>query len=397
MQNHTATHVMNWALREVLGNHVQQKGSLVDPDKTRFDLSHPKALTPEEIERVESLVNERIGQKLTVYDEPVKQEQALKIHGLRAVFGEKYPDEVRVMSIGTPVSELVANPDNPEWRNVSIEFCGGTHCQNTGQIGHFAIVSEEAVAKGIRRVVGITGEAARAAIDRGAELLKQADDLRRVGTAHQGVAAGGSPAGASGNTPAPKPGAAMPHSPQPGAAMPHADLATQVAELQQTIADETLRVVDRAKLRDAIAELQKVIKKQQKLEAAAVQDVVTDRINELLAGAPKVGETTIFVAEMPDVPTDQLKTGADMIKQKCGSAAVLFGVKGDGKALLLAAMSNDLVKRGLKAGDLVKAVAKLIKGGGGGPPTMAQAGGKDPNGVARALSAGREWIEERLG
>ncbi|MBU0616657.1 MAG: hypothetical protein KKI02_02965, partial [Planctomycetes bacterium] len=152
---------------------------------------------------------------------------------------------------------------------------------------------------------------------------------------------------------------------------------------------------------------------------AAVQDVVTDRINELLADAPKLGDTTIVVAEMPDVPIDQLKTGADMIKQKCGSAAVLFGVwvdrpsepeaqaraqsepetqaRAQGKALLLAAMSNDLVKRGLKAGDLVKAIAKLINGGGGGPPTMAQAGGKDPSKIPDALDAGRKWIEQKLG
>jgi alanyl-tRNA synthetase len=142
-----------------------------------------------------------------------------------------------------------------------------------------------------------------------------------------------------------------------------------------------------------------------------VQDAVTDQINELLAAAPKVGDTTVFVAEMPDVPIDQLKTGADMIKQKCGSAAVLFGVavgpvsnrsdddggkSAGGKALLLAAMSNDLVKRGIKAGDLIKEIAKLIDGGGGGPPTMAQAGGKDPSKIPEALEAGKAWIEQKL-
>ncbi len=277
MQNHTATHVMNWALREMLGDHVQQKGSLVDPEKTRFDFLHNKALAPDEIERVEQLVNDKIAQNLTVYDKPVPQEQALKIHGLRAVFGEKYPDVVRVLSIGTPVEELVKKPDDPEWRNTSIEFCGGTHVKSTGEIEHFAIVSEEAVAKGIRRVVGVTGTKAQRAIERGAELLKQVD-------------------------------------------------AAQVAELQQTIADSTLRVVDRAKLRDAVSELQKIIKKQQKQQAAAAKDIVADKVDELLKDAPKVGDTTIVVAEMPDLPLDQLKTGADTIKQKCGSAAVLFGV-----------------------------------------------------------------------
>ncbi|NUQ49906.1 MAG: alanine--tRNA ligase, partial [Phycisphaerae bacterium] len=162
MQNHTATHVLNWALREVLGEHIQQKGSLVDPEKTRFDFSHTKAMTPEEIERIERLCLEQIRQALDVHtnnNEPVSQQQALAINGLRAVFGEKYPDLVRVVSIGKPVADLLANPDSPEWRRYSIEFCGGTHVRNTSEIGDFVLVAEEAVAKGVRRLVGLSGEA----------------------------------------------------------------------------------------------------------------------------------------------------------------------------------------------------------------------------------------------
>ena len=148
-KNHTATHVLNWALREVLGEHIQQKGSLVDDEKTRFDFSHPKALNDAEIAKVEQLVNKQIAAKLTVYDRVVPQEEALKINGLRAVFGEKYPEEVRVMSIGKPVDELLAQPDNADWRKLSIEFCGGTHVANTSEIEDFALVAEEAVAKGV--------------------------------------------------------------------------------------------------------------------------------------------------------------------------------------------------------------------------------------------------------
>ena len=350
---------MNWALREVLGEHVQQKGSLVDAEKTRFDFSNNKALTPAEVERVEQLVNEKIQAGLTVYDQPVPQEEALKINGLRAVFGEKYPDVVRVMSIGTPVDDLLANPDNPGWREISIEFCGGTHVKNTREIEQFAIVAEEAVAKGIRRVVGITGPAAKDAIAQGETLLKQADTLRNATDA--------------------------------------TNLAEQLAALQTAINESTLRVVDRAKLRDAVSEVQKTIKQQHKAQAAAAQDVVADKVAELLPAAPKIGDTTVVVTEMPDVPVDQLKTGCDIIKQKCGSAAILFGVAAGEKALLIAAMSNDLIKRGLKAGDLVKQVAKLVKGGGGGPPTLAQAGGKDPSQIPAALEAGKKWIEEKLG
>jgi alanyl-tRNA synthetase len=432
MKNHTATHVVNWALREVLGEHVQQKGSLVDPEKTRFDFSHPKPLTPEEIERVEQLVNERIRENLPVHTEYKPTDQARNINGLRAVFGEKYPDPVRVVCCGVPIDTLVKNPGSPEWRRYPIELCGGTHCKSTGEIEHFAIVSEEAVAKGIRRVVGISGEAARLASERGAELLKQTDDLRRVGTAHRN----GTPKGAP-----PLPGVGDGPDSEGAPSLPgvgdRPDFATQVAELQQAVNEATIRVVDRIKLRDAISELQQIIKQQQKAEAAATMDVVADRVAELLRAAPKIGDTTVVVAEMPELPIDQLKTAADMIKQKCKSAAVLFGVRvgaterrsdeatkaaageatskseprrvserteseseaparAHGKALLLAAMSNDLVKRGLKAGDLIKHVAPLIDGRGGGPPTMAQAGGKNPGKTPAALAAGRKWIEEKL-
>ncbi len=124
-KNHTSTHLANWALRETLGEHVQQKGSLVDPEKLRFDFVHPKSMTDEEIHDMQVLVNGCIGQKLPVYSEIAPQEQALKIHGLRAVFGEKYPPMVRVVSIGAPVAELLADPLNPKWTQYSIEFCGG--------------------------------------------------------------------------------------------------------------------------------------------------------------------------------------------------------------------------------------------------------------------------------
>src|SRR4029078_3111173 len=134
--------IANWALREVLGNDVQQKGSLVDPEKLRFDFSHGKAVSDEEMGKVETLVAQQISQKLPVYAEEAPQEQALKINGLRAVFGEKYPPMVRVVSIGAPVKDLLANPADPKWRSFSIEFCGGTHLPNSSDAQAFAITSE---------------------------------------------------------------------------------------------------------------------------------------------------------------------------------------------------------------------------------------------------------------
>ena len=356
-KNHTATHVLNWALREVLGDHVQQRGSLVDQDKTRFDFSQPRPLTADELAAVERLVNERIAARLPVYDKYVPQQQALQIHGLRAVFGEKYPDEVRVLSVGTPVDDLLGNPENPSWREVSIEFCGGTHVKNTAEIEHFVLVSEEGVAKGIRRIVGVSGPTARLIDEMGAALMRRAEELKTERPA---------------------------------------DLPQRLSELQHSVTSATLPLKHRLRLRELMGELQALVREQQKAAAADAAGIVESKITELLQSAPKIGETTVLVAEMPDVPIEQLKSGADLVKQKTHSAAVLLGMRNGDRATLLAAMSNDLIKKGLKAGDLVKAVAPLVEGGGGGPPTMAQAGGKNPAKLGEALEAGRKWLESKL-
>ncbi|MGE3181234.1 MAG: alanine--tRNA ligase-related protein [Phycisphaerae bacterium] len=357
MQNHTATHVLNWALREALGEHVQQKGSLVDAEKTRFDFSNPKALTAEQVEKIEVLCQEQMRRNLAVYAEEVAQADAMKVHGLRAVFGEKYPERVRVVSVGVPVADLLANPGNADWRQYSIEFCGGTHVTNTSEIGDFLLTAEEAVSKGVRRVIGITGDAAKAARDNGDRLLMKAQELAKN---------------------------------------PPAEAGRAVTLLQQEMTECVVPLSHRTKILKEMETLQEAAKKQQKAAAADAAGEVRTRVNEVLDGAPKIGDTTIVVAEMPDAPAEQLKHGADIVKEKCGSAAILFGVRGDEKATLLAAMTDDLVKRGIKAGDLVKAIAPIVNGGGGGPPTMAQAGGKDPSKLTEALAAGREWIEGKL-
>ncbi len=154
MRNHTATHLLNWALRTVLGDHIEQKGSLVDPEKLRFDFSHPQSLTQEQIAQVERLVNEKIYADLPVYATITPLAEAMKIAGVRAMFGEKYPDPVRVISIGTNAL------DKQEAAEHSIEFCGGTHLRHTGEAGFFKIIGEEAVSKGVRRVTAVTGRGA---------------------------------------------------------------------------------------------------------------------------------------------------------------------------------------------------------------------------------------------
>ncbi|NUQ52590.1 MAG: alanine--tRNA ligase, partial [Phycisphaerales bacterium] len=158
--NHTATHLLNFGLRSVLGGSPDQKGSLVAPDRLRFDFAHNQPVAPAEIEKVEAIVNKQVHDNLTVFAEKAPLYVAKTIHGLRAVFGEQYPDPVRVVSVGQPVRDLLDSPTSPAWSELSVEFCGGTHVQSTKEIGRFAIISEEAVAKGVRRVTGCTGPAA---------------------------------------------------------------------------------------------------------------------------------------------------------------------------------------------------------------------------------------------
>ena len=156
--NHTGTHLLNHALREVLGGEIDQKGSLVAPEKLRFDFSHKSGVSDQDLRKIEGLCNEKIKLNLKVYAEDVPEKTGKQIFGVRAVFGEVYPDPVRVVSIGEPVAELLKNIQNPDWRNLSIEFCGGTHVRSTGDIKDIVIVEESGIAKGIRRIIAVTGE-----------------------------------------------------------------------------------------------------------------------------------------------------------------------------------------------------------------------------------------------
>lgn len=156
--NHTGTHVLNYALREILGEGIDQKGSLVSSEKLRFDFSHKSGVTDAELEQIEKVSTDYIRQNLEVYAKDVPLAIAREIEGVRAVFGETYPDPVRVVSVGVQVEELLADAKNPQWRKVSIEFCGGTHVQKTGDIKDLIILEENGIAKGIRRIVAVTGE-----------------------------------------------------------------------------------------------------------------------------------------------------------------------------------------------------------------------------------------------
>jgi alanyl-tRNA synthetase len=328
MRNHTATHLLNHALRRVLGGDVDQKGSLVDEQKTRFDFGHDKPLTTEELREVERQVNRQI-----MLDQPVNAvvmplAEAKKLPGVRAVFGEKYPDPVRVILVGADDPAKVT-------ADLSVEFCGGTHAPTTGRIGFFKIVSQEAVGKGVRRVTAVTGRAALEELENRNAVL---DEL--AGRFH---------------------------------CRPE-ELPSRVEGLQEQV-----------------KKLQEQLKKGATADLAGVVDKLIDE-------APTVGGAKLIVAQLPaGTTTDAVRTQIDRIRQKCGSAFVVFGwTEDEGKVPLIAALTNDLVKKGLKAGDVVKQVAAVVGGSGGGKPDMAQAGGKDasklPDAIQKAAALGREML-----
>ncbi|KAL1324410.1 hypothetical protein AAHE18_13G087800 [Arachis hypogaea] len=170
--NHTCTHMLNFALREVLGDHVDQKGSIVLPEKLRFDFSHGKPVDPDNLRKIESIVNEQIRDELDVNAKEATLAEAKRINGLRAVFGEVYPDPVRVVSIGEKVEDLLADPENKKWLSISSELCGGTHISNTREAKAFALLSEEGIAKGIRRITAVT-------TDRASDAIRVADEFEQ--------------------------------------------------------------------------------------------------------------------------------------------------------------------------------------------------------------------------
>jgi alanyl-tRNA synthetase len=354
-KNHTSTHLANWALREVLGNDVQQKGSLVDPEKLRFDFSHGKALSDDELGRVETLVNEGIGKRLPVYAEEAPQEQALKINGLRAVFGEKYPPMVRVVSVGAPVAELLKDPSNEKWRQYSIEFCGGTHVGNSGDAQGFVVTAEESVSKGIRRIVALTGELAKRSQQAAADLHAAIGQARAV---------------------------------------PEVQIPGAVASIQKQLAAPGLPLREKRKAQGAVAELQakyKAWEKAQLKQGGGGGIDVAEVAGKLLAEAADLGGGKLVVGAIEGASDDQLRGAVDSLRKKAPSLAVMLASATAEKVSFIAVVSDDLIAKGLKAGDWIRETAKVAGGGGGGRPQMAQAGGKDPSKTAEALAAARAF------
>ena len=341
--NHTGTHLMNRALRDVLGDHVQQKGSLVDDEKLRFDFSHNTPINSDEIDRIEQMVNADIAGDLPVYAEDADQEAALKINSLRAVFGEKYPPRVRMVSIGVPVADLLAKPDSPEWLQYSIEFCGGTHLSKTGDAEGFVIVSEDAVAKGVRRLTALTGRIAHKAAAEGEMLLARLESL-------QGSA-------------------------------PDA-LSAAITGLSEELNTRLLPLSAKTKLRTGIEKLQAALKEHEKKKGKAAAGQAIEKARQIADEA----QGDVIVTSLDGADANGLRAAADVIRKKLPDTAMLLAGTNGQNIAFVAAVPKAMIEKGLKAGDWVKQAAKMAGGGGGGRPDMAQAGGKNRKNLKKHLT-----------
>ncbi|MGO9846436.1 MAG: alanine--tRNA ligase-related protein, partial [Methylocella sp.] len=337
-RNHSATHLLHEALRQVLGDHVAQRGSLVAPDRLRFDFSHPKPMSSEEITRVENmsnavvLLNEPVTTRLMAVDDAIAS-------GARALFGEKYGDEVRVVIMGEPT---VQQSNTMGW---SVELCGGTHVRRTGDIGIISVVNESAVASGVRRIEALTGNAAREYLNNIAHTAK--------------IAA--------------------------------AELKTPLEELPKRLA---LLVDERKRLDRELSEAKKKIALSGGGKIAATGKGVLSLDASAVEGVRRIGDVNLFARAVSGIEIKDLRCLADEGKKKVGSGVVaIVGVTGDGKAGSVVGVTNDLTSR-FNAVDLVRKGAEALGGkGGGGRPDMAQAGGPDGSKADAALAA----IESALG
>jgi alanyl-tRNA synthetase len=347
--NHTATHLANLGLRQVLGMGVDQKGSLVNAERMRFDFSHNQPVSPEELGKVEALVQRQIRENRTVHAEIAPLNVARGVNNLRAVFGEAYPDPVRVVSIGVPVQTLTDKPADPTYSDVSIEFCGGTHVQSTALIESFALVSEEAVAKGVRRVTALTGDAAREAHDQATVLSASIDLADRVSDA---------------------------------------ELPKLVNQLATDVDSKIIPAAAKGKLRTKLAGLQERVKAAQKAAGNLVRDEAVKQARAIADGALRANDAVVVAAIECGDNRDALQSAVKVVRDVCPRAAVmLFAVDEAGsKVAINAAVPEALVAKGLKAGDWLREAAAVVGGKGGGKPDNAQGGGTD---VSKAKDAMR--------
>lgn len=315
-RNHSATHLLQKALRTVLGTHVEQAGSSVNEDRLRFDFSHFSAMTAEELQKVEEIVNEQIVAGLPVKVENMPIEEARKT-GAQALFGEKYGDVVRVVNMG----------------DYSIEFCGGTHVKNTNEIMAFKILSESGVAAGVRRIEALTSKG----------LIRYYDNLEKK--------------------------------------------LNEAAKVLKATPDNLAE-----KIAHLTAENKALHSEVESLKSKLAQDAMGDVMDQV----QEIKGVKLLAAEVDGVDMNGLRDLGDQLKEKLGEGVVVLASGNDGKVSLMVTATDTAMKQGAHAGNLVKAIAGLVGGGGGGRPNMAQAGGKNPAGIQEALKKAAEALEGQL-
>ena len=315
-KNHSATHLLQKALRTVLGSHVEQAGSYVDAHRLRFDFSHFSAMTPEELAKVEQIVNDEINAHLPVRTSVMTLEEAKKT-GAMALFGEKYGDSVRVVQMG----------------DFSTELCGGTHVANTGDIAVFKILSESGVAAGVRRIEALTG---------------------------------------------------------PGVFAYYKELEDRLLEAAKIVKATPANLTE--KLTHLMAEVKQLSSENESLKSKAARESlgnVMDQVKEIKG-------VKLLAAKADGADMNGLRDLGDQLKEKLGEGVVVLASEKDGKVNLVAMATDSAMAQGAHAGNLIKGIAALVGGGGGGRPNMAQAGGKNPAGIPQAIAEVEKVLEGQL-
>jgi alanyl-tRNA synthetase len=313
-RNHTATHLLQAALRQVLGENIEQRGSLVAPDRLRFDFTHIVAMSRDEIRKTNRIVNNMVRRNLPVYDEEMPREKA-KEAGAIAIFAEKYGDVVRVLRVGRPP--------------ISAELCGGTHVNATGYIGYFQIIAESSVGASLRRIEAVTG--------RGAEeyFEKRLSDLE------------------------------------------------QLAGYLET---EPEHLLDKAQ------SVARDLKNERKRTLTLERELARKTAESLLSQVETVKGVNLVTGKVPSTRVEVLREMSDWLRDQLKSGVIVLGTVYEERPLFLAVVTSDLVAKGYNAGNIVREVAKVTGGGGGGKPNLAQAGGKDKEKVDEALRLVKDLI-----
>jgi len=317
MRNHTATHLMHAALHATVGEHAKQAGSMVSPERLRFDFTHFEGVTPEQLEEIERQVNQKIREDIKVRTQ-LKSFDEARAAGAMALFGEKYGDTVRMVTVG----------------DYSLELCGGTHLRSTGQTGHFKILSEGSIASGVRRIEAVTG-----------------------------------------------------------------DLSAEILQEEQRILSQVKAYFPSARLEDVPLQIESLIDEKKSIEKELKKlksEAASSGLGSLIESAQDVNGVKVIASKIETDNPDDLKDAGNSIREQLGSGVGVLAAAIGGKVSMVAVVTDDLVKT-IQAGKIVGAVAKIVGGGGGGKPHMAQAGGKDPSKLDEALEAVPRIVQEMMG